>query len=420
MLEWIFSASILILILGGVRRILKGKLNLCLQYAMWLLVLVRLLVPFQFGSSTFSAVSAMHAMAAQQSATVTAAVPQAAHSVSASQIAAAIWVAGIAVFTAVFTLSNLRFCRLLKHTRKRLEIPGAPIPVYVCSAVDTPCLFGTLKPAVYLTEAVASDPTICAHALAHELTHYRHRDHIWAVLRSAALILHWFNPLVWMAAKASRADAELACDNDTIHRIGEDQRAAYGRTLITMTCDRKPSLAVTATTMSGSPRSIRKRIMSIAAKPKMTAKTFTLTACICAVAVVFTFTGANVILPVLPEVVPSVQASVAAPNSTAVTPAPAKPGTGLSKVLTGSLSAAAIELPQVANITLSAPTETAEHYEETVSDEDIALFYQLPMLNNTAGGGMSHIFALFVRPDTPQTSTESEGASVVVAVPYGK
>lgn len=54
MLEWIISSSVLIAVIILLRSVLKGKISLRLQYALWALVLVRLLLPFSFGSSTLS------------------------------------------------------------------------------------------------------------------------------------------------------------------------------------------------------------------------------------------------------------------------------------------------------------------------------------------------------------------------------
>ncbi len=54
------------------------------------------------------------------------------------------------------------------------------------------------------------------HVLTHEFTHYRHGDHLWSMLRCLALAVHWWNPLVWLAAELSRRDAELACDEGAL------------------------------------------------------------------------------------------------------------------------------------------------------------------------------------------------------------
>ena len=48
-----------------------------------------------------------------------------------------------------------------------------------------------------MTPQVAADETALRHVLAHEATHYRHGDPLWAVVRGACLVVHWWNPLVW-------------------------------------------------------------------------------------------------------------------------------------------------------------------------------------------------------------------------------
>lgn len=91
------------------------------------------------------------------------------------------------------------------------------------------------------------------HVLSHEEAHYVHKDHIWSLLRCLALALHWYNPLVWWAAAASRQDGELACDQRALAYLGESERTAYGRTLLSLLTARpRPGdLLQCATTMSG-------------------------------------------------------------------------------------------------------------------------------------------------------------------------
>lgn len=125
----------------------------------------------------------------------------------------------------------------------------------------------------------------------HEQTHYRHGDNLWAVLRGVCLALHWYNPLVWWAAELSRRDAELACDEATIRRIGESERAAYGRTLIRMTCEKRPALLVTATMMTDSGKGLKERISLLVKKPKTAAYTAVAVLLIAGLSVACTFTG---------------------------------------------------------------------------------------------------------------------------------
>ena len=284
MLEWMISASILTLIVIGLRFLLRGKISLRLQYALWALVLLRLLVPFSIGSSALSAQNLTAAAAeqtiaaavrteaeptqrtqtpfapavpegqadAQGSATPlgnaaqqpAAALPQTAQAaqspLTVGEILRLVWLSGVGLVGLFLLLVNLRFYVQVKRTRRELTVAFCKRRVYVTEAVDTPCLFGLLRPAVYVTPTAAQDETRLRHTVAHELTHLRHGDAWWSLLRGLCLALHWYNPLVWWAAFLSRRDSELACDEATVKRLGEDERAAYGRTLIDMTCKSAP------------------------------------------------------------------------------------------------------------------------------------------------------------------------------------
>jgi len=91
----------------------------------------------------------------------------------------------------------------------------------------------------------------------------------------------------------SRNDAELACDESTIRRLGESERAAYGRTLISLTCEKHSALLITATTMTGSKKSIKERISLIVKRPKTALVTAIVILLVGAIAVGCTFTGAK-------------------------------------------------------------------------------------------------------------------------------
>lgn len=109
---------------------------------------------------------------------------------------------------------------------------GCKYPVYLAEHLPSPCLFGLLRPAVYLTPAAVESPETLRHVLAHETTHARHLDPLWSLLRCVCLAVYWFDPLVWIAAVVSRRDCELACDEGALKRLGEAERIPYGRTLL--------------------------------------------------------------------------------------------------------------------------------------------------------------------------------------------
>lgn len=332
MLEWIASSCALILAVLLLRRLLRGRIGPGLQYALWLLVLARLLLPVSFGAARVSVQNLVRdaderaasqvvtyvnqtapdpvpfepapaqSATAQPQYTQSAAAPQpqpeaplteTARPVTLSDILRCAWYAGMAAMAIWFIATNLAFRARLAKRARRIEYPGCKLPLYITEAVETPCLFGVLRPAIYITPEAASEPETLAHSVEHELTHYRHGDHIWALLRCLCLVLHWYDPLVWLAAALSRRDAELACDEATIRRLGEAERAAYGRTLIRISCERRPTLLRTATTMNCGKRGLRERIALIAKRPKTAAYALVILI-LAAVAVTgCTFTGAQ-------------------------------------------------------------------------------------------------------------------------------
>lgn len=336
MTQWIITSSILIAVIAAARFLLRGKISLRLQYALWGLVLLRLLVPVSIGSTGMSVMNVVEGTAVDATSRTSAVVgyiggetpdlsvvepdtnaspeEQAAQyetnrqawqtemdaaraetgtPITVSGILKLIWLSGAAVMASWLLASNLRFSARLRRSRRALDVNDCSLPVYVSALIDTPCLFGLFRPSVYVTPAVADNETVLRHSIEHETTHFRHGDHIWVVLRGVCLALHWYNPLVWLAAALSRRDAELACDEATIKRMGESERMEYGRTLIGLTCQKRTALLLTATTMTGSKRGIKERITLIAKKPKMAIYTLIAVVLIAALAVGCTFTGAK-------------------------------------------------------------------------------------------------------------------------------
>lgn len=337
MMQWSISSAVLIVTVIALRYLLRGKISLRMQYALWLLVLVRLLVPMSFGASGLSVMNAVpeRAPTAQQStvmpsttvkentstpaATGTVGVPAQSmnepippdlvQNITATttvptvertdwaQLIKTVWLIGVGLVGAAFLLANLRFGRRLRRSRRSVDDAGAALPVYESGATETPCLFGLLRPCIYVTPDTLADADTLRYSLAHEQTHYRHGDSLWAVLRGVCLALHWYNPLVWWAAELSRRDAEMACDESTVRRLGENERAAYGRTLVRMTCEKRPALLVTATMMTDSGKGLRERITLLVKKPKTAVYTAVAVLLVACLSVACTFTGKQAALP---------------------------------------------------------------------------------------------------------------------------
>lgn len=339
MAEWFVSSAVLAALLIGAHYLLRGKISARLQYTLWLVLLVRLLLPLSIGKTAVSVANLLPeaepaavmqtepaAAPPAQSASVPepaapaapvqtpaqpvqrpASTPAQAETGSAEPAKAAqkpavsvrkifmlVWASGAALLGLWFLFCNLRYGRQLRAGVLRAIAPKEGRPaVRLTRTALSPCLFGLFPPAIYVTMDCAQDEQLLHHCAEHEYTHYLHRDHIWAVLRGVCLALHWFNPLVWWAAALSRTDAELFCDEDTVRRLGEDARVDYGRSLIRMTCRERVDPLSAATTMSGRGGQLRTRIISITKHPKTAIPVLILVLLLCAAAVGCTMTGAK-------------------------------------------------------------------------------------------------------------------------------
>lgn len=327
MLEWFVSSAILLAVLIALHYLLRGKVSPKLQYALWAIALVRLLLPFSVGQSAASVENlvpetqhyvlytaprtAPEPEASAPSQPQQAAQPpvqvlparEAAETQKAVRggsvlelktVLTVVWAVGAAGVLLWFFGCNLAFGRALRKDAALFApaSPGCPA-IYVSPAIASPCLFGFLRPAIYLTLESAADDALRRHCIAHEQTHYRHGDHIWALLRGICLALHWFNPLAWWSAHLARTDAELCCDEDAIRLLGEGERADYGRTLIRMTCRTRVDPLSAATTMSGRGSQLKERVRAIAKHPKTAVPVLIAVLLIAAIAAGCTMTGAK-------------------------------------------------------------------------------------------------------------------------------
>lgn len=318
MLSWMITSSAAIALVLLIRRIFKGKISARTQYGLWLLVLIRLLIPFNLIDTD---VSILHLFPARQQAQETqdrsyfrknaeaeiigtftpddviekpytdyftpVTAPEPAQSPQRSPQGGdrasgfswqgalmAVWAAGVGVMALVLLGVNVSFRRRLCRARRLQRAGGkGTVPVYVVEELTGPCLFGLICPAIYLPGDLTEEQM--PYVLAHEESHCRMKDPVWSLFRSLCLALHWYNPLVWLAAHVSRQDSELACDERTVNRLGEECRSVYGRVLVEVTVQqsRKADFLCCATAMTADGKSLKERVQMIAKRPRTLAVT---------------------------------------------------------------------------------------------------------------------------------------------------
>ena len=357
MMEWVLSASVLIILVIIIRKLLKGKISCSVRYGLWLLVAVRLLVPVSLMESAFSIANLLpesraggqtggnSTMASRRTdqeqgrifrqeempdspapgmAVLTAPylvedehpskggvsyAEEKADALSGSDVRdktalskieitiGMVWLAGSCLLALWLSGVNGIFRWKVRGNRLPLWVSGdlqRQLPVYVTDEISTPCMYGLLRPAVYITARTAKDAQVLDMVLRHEQTHYRHGDHIWSVVRMLCLCLHWYNPLVWAAVRLSRQDGELACDEGVLRQMGEENRRIYGEALLILSTEHKPTLRSSlnlATSMSGTKKQLKERLSVLVTRPRMAAGTAVLVFLLALGLMACTFTG---------------------------------------------------------------------------------------------------------------------------------
>lgn len=195
-----------------------------------------------------------------------------------------VWLLGVAAVLGVMLLLHLRLLRRLHRDKAEPALETAAVFREAChlahvrwaprliitDAVAAPSLFGILRPAILLPRQVAmeSDATSLKLILLHELAHLRRCD-LWAQLVASCVIaLHWFNPLVWIAARRLRTEAEMAADAHALHRTDAREAHRFGELLLSF-ANRAAAgwmLALTSATLLGiceNKHDLRRRIEAL-------------------------------------------------------------------------------------------------------------------------------------------------------------
>ena len=287
MLREVLTVSALILAVLLVRAIFKNRVPKRMVYTLWLVVLVKLCLPGTLVSlpvlpaeeaaapvqrvelpaqplpaqQPAQAVTQPQTPVQQPVSPAQEAAEAPAKPLTAMQIFQIVWAGGSALLGLWLFGTWLVFTVRLHKSRRFLGRHGRT-RIYISSTGKSPCLAGR-GPAVYLTEDVLQTPETEL-ILRHELTHLRHLDHLWSFCRTAAVIVYWWNPFIWLAAICSKRDAELACDEAVAAGLSDAQRLVYARAILAQAPRKAAALS-----LAGPP--VRERILFLTKKQRTSA-----------------------------------------------------------------------------------------------------------------------------------------------------
>jgi len=152
-------------------------------------------------------------------------------------IGTAVWLTG---FTAMLLYSIVSYTRLKRRISSATRISGN---VYESDKVESPFVCGFIKPRIYLPVGLSVGNR--ALVLQHEQTHLKRYDHVIKSFAFLVLAIHWYNPLIWLAFRLMSRDMEMSCDERVMQELSHDDKADYGEALV--------QLAIKRPIFSGSP-----------------------------------------------------------------------------------------------------------------------------------------------------------------------
>jgi len=246
-----FNASVVIIIVLAMRLLLK-KAPKIFSYALWSVVLIRLVLPLSFESPLslmptqanpiskemiYASVPVVDTGITSFNNVVNAALPSATPITSVNPlqiwvfIGSLIWVIGIFIMLLYSLISYLKLKKRLVNARHLND------NIFVVNNLSTPFVMGVFHPRIYLPATLTDqERTLILH---HEQTHIRRLDPLFKIIAFFTLCLHWFNPLVWVAFFSSVSDMEMACDEAVIKEMGHDVKKEYSSSLLSLTTGRQ-------------------------------------------------------------------------------------------------------------------------------------------------------------------------------------
>jgi beta-lactamase regulating signal transducer with metallopeptidase domain len=267
-----WQGAVLVLLVLAVQWAFGPRLKPRWRYFLWMLVMIRLALPWTIPSSVslfnllnFSAsasdgmrpapigpgsVQPTAVVPAKQSGETSALQPAATSSRFGSGIAwlLGLWLAGASALTVYLLVTHRRLSKrvatfrplinasvlnLLEDCKQQMGV-RVPITLVETTEVGSPALFGFIRPRLLLPAGLTQSFSLdeLRYVFLHELSHIKRHDILVGWLMTGLQILHWFNPLVWLAFHRMRVDRELACDALALSYAREDENQPYGRTII--------------------------------------------------------------------------------------------------------------------------------------------------------------------------------------------
>ena len=308
-------ASIVILVILVARLILKRAPKV-FSYALWTIVLIRLLIPVSLSSQ----LSVVPDISSANSAVINAALPELefetlrdreqnyyedqkdpsgeapkiyiSHSMEPIAYLSIVWLAGMACMV---VYSSFSYWKIKKKIRISFPVQDN---ILIADAIKSPFVIGFIRPKIYLPCNLGEKEQ--SYIILHEKHHIRRGDHIIKALAFLALTIHWFNPLVWIAFVLACRDMEMSCDEAVIRKVGSHVRSDYSASLLTLATGRR---IIAGTPLAFGEGDTKGRIHNLAKWKKPARWIVILSVVLCLILTVCLLTNPNTYVSATPETI---------------------------------------------------------------------------------------------------------------------
>ena len=196
-------------------------------------------------------------------------------------VLAVLWVLGALGSLGYRLTGYFRFSRHIRRTGEPIELNGVPkrLRVYETSAAVSPMVMGIFRPVLILPETALTESRL-PYVLRHELVHYRRGDIFWRWLAVLATSIHWFNPVVYVAAAQMQEACEISCDWCVVRSMEQAKRNDYMRVILELLAEAMAKKQILTTQMASEKKQLQRRFTMIRNQKPVGMKKLLLSVCV--------------------------------------------------------------------------------------------------------------------------------------------
>ena len=156
----------------------------------------------------------------------------------------------------LYVYSVIAYGKLKKQLSKCIKVRRR---VFFVDDIPVPMVVGMFQPKIYIPSGIEREHI--KYVVAHEETHIKRNDMIVKLMAYCITCIHWFNPLVWISYDLMVKDMEMACDEETILRLGQEKRKEYATALLQLSTGTRNVFAIPLAFGEGSTKARIKNIV---------------------------------------------------------------------------------------------------------------------------------------------------------------